>query len=229
MLSFGVLGFGLFDEQIIILLESLWLNIMLLKREGINLEKAAELNSQFIKLALQLNLTDEQIEKIKSNAINTLDFDPFVIYVDGGARNNNDVNLPNESAIGFHISCNGKTLYEEGRYIGPEVKIPTGEIVPATNNTMEYYSIYSALSYLLKNKMSSKPVHIFSDSRMVTMQLLMTNVTKSPHLKALRDYIRNQLMHFPSYEINLIGREENTHADKLVNQAIDSHLVGVDK
>lgn len=131
--------------------------------------------------------------------------DRLVIYTDGGARGN-----PGPAAIGVVIqSPTGEILDKFGQTIGE-----------TTNNVAEYRAVIAALGRINQKFADALKLSFFLDSTLVTNQLLGKWKIKQPHLKPLAAAAR-QLIGNRVTEFTAIPREQNTQADKLVNQALD--------
>jgi len=138
------------------------------------------------------------------------------INTDGGSRGN-----PGPAAIGVVFSDeNNKTLHEYKEFIG------TG-----TNNDAEYRAIIKALQLLIKSKWylennpAEKEVVCRLDSKLVVEQIYGRWKVKKEHIQNYIDQIR-VIMEQIYLNISFvhIPREENSEADKLVNQALDEKL-----
>jgi ribonuclease HI len=134
----------------------------------------------------------------------------YTIHTDGGARGN-----PGPSAIGVFIQKeNGVLLHKFGKKIGN-----------TTNNVAEYTAVIEALTWLSRNiQNDAAPVYAFYlDSTLVVNQLNGLWKMKEAHLRVLLFKIREleqQVGGNVSY--TYVPREENTDADFLVNQALDT-------
>ena len=130
----------------------------------------------------------------------------LIIFTDGASRGN-----PGPSSCGFLIQdFRGKTLYEEGKYLGIN-----------TNNFAEYSGVLNALVYIRKNFHHISEINFFMDSKLVVEQLSGRYKIKSPSLKILIDQIRELEKGFPHISFQHIRRELNTKADLLANLALD--------
>lgn len=132
----------------------------------------------------------------------------LTIFTDGASRGN-----PGHSSYGFVILSDGKVIHQEGKYIGK-----------TTNNVAEYSAVLRALEYLSK-KMKGKlalEVNLFADSQLVARQLSGHYKVKAQHLKPLIDQIKTLELEIGSVSYHHIPRGQNSLADKLANQALDS-------
>ncbi len=140
----------------------------------------------------------------------------FLVFTDGGARGN-----PGSAAVGVVIKDEqGKTVHQFGKKIGE-----------TTNNVAEYTAVIEALAWIKNNLkdplhssgQASSKFQFFLDSRLVVNQLNGLFKIKESHLRELLLKIRELeagLGGNISYQ--LIPREKNWSADRLVNQALDS-------
>ena len=135
------------------------------------------------------------------------------IYTDGGARGN-----PGPAGIGVVIKTEtGQILKKISRRIGE-----------TTNNTAEYMAVVEALTYLKEAKHYVKLNHyrqfkFHLDSAVVVNQLNGLYKVKEAHLRELLLKVRifeQELDGSVTYQ--QIPRLQNSEADALVNQALDS-------
>lgn len=133
----------------------------------------------------------------------------LILHTDGGSRNN-----PGNAAIGFVISSEtAEVLVKEKRYIGI-----------ATNNEAEYQALLSGVQYIRNFYPNCSEVTIYADSELMIKQLRREYKIREPHLKQLADAIFEFLHQFKEYKLVHILREKNKLADKLVNEALDTHI-----
>lgn len=135
----------------------------------------------------------------------------IVIYTDGGARGN-----PGPSGIGAVIQDeNGKVLKEVSAYIGER-----------TNNFAEYEALIRALREAKKmfgEQLREMQIEVRMDSELVVRQLEGRYKVKEPTLKEQFGHvIKMKLEDAPHMVFVHVFREENSHADMLVNAAIDA-------
>ena len=135
------------------------------------------------------------------------------VFTDGGSRGN-----PGPSACAFVVKSNaGIILEKRGKKLGT-----------TTNNLAEYQGVILALEYLLQEKEGSLKnilqVDFYSDSKLVVSQL-------NGIFKVKDSNIRNYIFEIRSKEgkigkhitYNLIPRERNSDADRVVNQTLDAY------
>lgn len=159
----------------------------------------------------------------------------FIIHTDGGARGN-----PGPAAVGVVVEIiqnsnfkiqNGNARREEAQII--EISKRIGE---TTNNVAEYTAVLEALRYLKIKTVNFKlednenfEIQFFLDSTLVVNQLNGLFKVKDAKLRALLIEVRSleQELGLPAGKAGgqiiytAIPREQNTHADALVNQALD--------
>jgi ribonuclease HI len=136
-----------------------------------------------------------------------MNYSQLTIHTDGGARGN-----PGPAAVGVVIE-NGKDLVTSfGKKIGE-----------TTNNVAEYEAVKVALEYLKKAGSRGGELHFYLDSQLVVQQLSGIYKIKKAHLKNLFDAIKLLEKEVgESVTYTHIPREENSEADRLVNQALDA-------
>ena len=127
-----------------------------------------------------------------------------IIHTDGGARGN-----PGPAGIGAVIKISEKVI-ELKRYIGE-----------TTNNQAEYRALILALEHALEAKVTE--AECLLDSELVVKQLNREYRVKDKDLATLFVKVYNLSTKFKKITFKHIYREQNKHADKLVNEAIDNH------
>ena len=128
----------------------------------------------------------------------------FFSYSDGGARGN-----PGPSAIGVVIKdAAGATLKEIREYIGE-----------GTNNQAEYLALIKALEIMIEHNASQVVCHL--DSELVVKQMKLEYKVKDAKLQQLFLRAINLSRKIGRVEYKHIRRELNSHADALVNKALD--------
>lgn len=136
----------------------------------------------------------------------------LIIFTDGGARGN-----PGPAAIGVIIdSASERKEYRD--YIGE-----------TTNNIAEYKAVIFALkkvkALLGGEKARETQIEINTDSELLHNQVSGDYKIKEPTLQPLFVEIWNLKQDFKEVKFNLVPREKNREADKLVNQELDSRLL----
>ncbi|AYN41602.1 bifunctional RNase H/acid phosphatase [Streptomyces dangxiongensis] len=134
----------------------------------------------------------------------------FIVEADGGSRGN-----PGPAGYGAVVcdAATGQTLAEAAEYIGV-----------ATNNVAEYRGLLAGLraAHALD---PSAPVHVRMDSKLVVEQMSGRWKIKHPAMKPLAAAARSV---FPPDQVTYewIPREQNKHADRLANEAMDAGARG---
>lgn len=133
-----------------------------------------------------------------------------VIYTDGGARGN-----PGPAAVGAVISFGDRMLTHE-RYIGT-----------ATNNHAEYTAVLDVLEKLPEFLQDQAPeatkLHFYLDSLLVVKQVCGEYKVKEANLLNLCMEVRRRLQEIGlPFQFDHVPRKMNSHADKLVNHALDA-------
>jgi probable phosphoglycerate mutase len=130
--------------------------------------------------------------------------DFVVTYIDGGARGN-----PGPAGYGVRIERGDGTLIEELQ----------GSIGVATNNVAEYRGLLAALEWAHAH--GHRVVHVRSDSLLLVQQMLGNYKVKHPGLQPL--YAKASLLAHQIGRVSFehVRREQNTHADRLANKAMD--------
>ncbi|MCG3137229.1 MAG: Ribonuclease H [Phycisphaerae bacterium] len=129
---------------------------------------------------------------------------PFLLFCDGGARGN-----PGPAAAGVVLQeANGRTLLAAGYLLGE-----------LTNNQAEYSALMLGLQAAVRWQVDD--LQIRSDSELMVRQLLGQYRVTSPQLKPYFEDVQRALLRIDSWQIEHIPREANSHADQLVNLALD--------
>lgn len=127
-----------------------------------------------------------------------------VLYTDGGSRGN-------PGPAGF-----GAVLLDAA---GNTVDTLSGFIGRATNNEAEYRALIEGLRGALRH--GARSVTIRADSQLVVRQITGVYKVRTPHLRPLRDEALALLGKFDSWRAEHVGREQNTLADALANDAMN--------
>ena len=128
----------------------------------------------------------------------------WLLMVDGASRGN-----PGEAGCGAVIfDDSGLTVRELTRYLGR-----------ATNNVAEYEGLLMGLKEALK--LGVKRLRVESDSELLVRQLNGVYRVKHENLIPLHRRAGELLRRFDAHRIIHVGRELNSVADRLANQAID--------
>jgi ribonuclease HI len=130
-----------------------------------------------------------------------------VVNVDGGARGN-----PGPAAVAaVATDDDGEVVGERSAYIGE-----------ATNNVAEYKALLLGLE--LARELGAGEVEVVNDSELVAKQISGAYRVKHAGLKPLYLQALEALRQFDSWKVRSVRRESNTHADALVNAALDQAL-----
>jgi ribonuclease HI len=131
------------------------------------------------------------------------DADEFIIHTDGGARGN-----PGPAAYAFVIERPDRPAFEEKAYLGQ-----------TTNNIAEYTGLVKALERA-KN-LGARRVVVYSDSELMVRQMTGQYKVKNEGLIPLYRQAAAFSRGFESFAIHHVRREQNKHADRLCNEALD--------
>ena len=129
----------------------------------------------------------------------------LVVHVDGGARGN-----PGPAAVGVVIAePGGDVLHAVGETIGT-----------ATNNVAEYRALLRGIE--LAREHGASELEIYGDSELVVKQVRGEYKVKDAGLKPLHAEARAALAEVGEWTFDHVRRDDNAHADELVNQALDA-------
>jgi len=129
----------------------------------------------------------------------------LTVHVDGGSRGN-----PGPAAAGAVASnADGEILGERGEMIGV-----------ATNNVAEYRAVL--LGAALALELGATEIELINDSELIAYQLSGKYKVKHVDMKPLYAEAIALLGQFESWSISCVRREQNEHADLLVNQTLDA-------
>lgn len=133
-----------------------------------------------------------------------MDIDKVVVYCDGGSRGN-----PGPSAAGAVIkTTEGEIIEEIGEYLGEQ-----------TNNYAEYSAVVAALKKLRELQIMSADFYL--DSQLVVRQINGQYKVKNANIKPLYLQIIG-LLEGMNTTFTHVYRADNTEADAMVNQVLDS-------
>ena len=127
----------------------------------------------------------------------------YEIYCDGASRSN-----PGDASIGVSINKDKVEIDTIKKKIGIN-----------TNNVAEYLGLIAALEYCVENKVNN--VRIFLDSLLVVQQVNMEYKVTSKKLQTHYEKSLKLIDQIEDIEIHHIGREFNSRADQLANEALD--------
>ncbi|MQA99939.1 MAG: reverse transcriptase-like protein [Actinobacteria bacterium] len=126
------------------------------------------------------------------------------MYTDGGARGN-----PGPAGIGVVLmDADGTVVGEIARGIGR-----------TTNNVAEYTAMIEGLKLALDKGFEG--IDVYSDSKLVVMQLGGDWKIKNEGLRGLAVEARRLLNRFRDFQLSHVPREQNAEADRLANQGMD--------
>lgn len=125
--------------------------------------------------------------------------------VDGGARGN-----PGPAAIGVVVRNEA----------GETVEAVAERIGEATNNVAEYRALIRGLEEAAS--LGADEVELIGDSELIVKQILGQYKVKNAGMKPLHAEAKAALARFSKWSIRHVRREQNSEADALVNQALDS-------
>jgi len=128
----------------------------------------------------------------------------FIIYTDGGARGN-----PGPAGIGV-------VIYNEQRQVVDRLSEYLGV---ATNNQAEYKAVLAA--FKRAKELEATELDFYLDSELVVKQLRREYKVKNKDLASLFLEIHNLSLNFKKISYTHIGREFNSVADALANEAMD--------
>lgn len=124
------------------------------------------------------------------------------VWIDGASRGN-----PGDAGFG--------ALFE----LGDETHEITGFLGRATNNVAEYSGLLAALTFATEHGVER--LRVFSDSELLVRQLSGMYKVKASHLVPLFLEVVRLKRGLAWCRIEHVRREENRHADRLANRAID--------
>ncbi|MFE7438896.1 bifunctional RNase H/acid phosphatase [Streptomyces chartreusis] len=130
----------------------------------------------------------------------------FIVEADGGSRGN-----PGPAGYGSVVidAATGQTLAEAAEYIGV-----------ATNNVAEYRGLVAGLRAAHELDPTAA-VHVRMDSKLVIEQMSGRWKIKHPDMKPLA-FEASKVFPAPQVTYEWIPREQNKHADRLANEAMDA-------
>jgi ribonuclease HI len=128
----------------------------------------------------------------------------LVVNVDGGARGN-----PGPAAIAAVVSTpDGEVLEERSEPIGK-----------ATNNVAEYRALLFGIERA--TALGAREVELVGDSELVVRQVRGEYRVKDEGLRPLHARVIAALESFDEWTIRHVRRDDNSEADRLVNETLD--------
>jgi ribonuclease HI len=103
----------------------------------------------------------------------------------------------------------GQVLAERSKTIGE-----------ATNNVAEYRALLLGID--LAKELGADEVEFVGDSLLIVEQVRGKWKVKQEHLRPLHTKVRDELRGVEKWSIRHVKRDENTRADDLLNEALDS-------
>ena len=129
----------------------------------------------------------------------------LIVHVDGGSRGN-----PGPAAAGAVLSTpDGDVVDEATELLG---------IV--SNNVAEYRALLLGLQRA--QELGATEVEAVNDSELIAKQVNGQYKVKHPDMKPLHAEALAALDRFDSWTVRTVRREQNAHADALVNAALDA-------
>lgn len=125
------------------------------------------------------------------------------VFIDGASRGN-----PGRAAYALVIERPGFAVYEEADLLGE-----------TTNNVAEYTALIRALQRA--RQWQARRLVIHSDSELLVKQMNGEYRVKSEQLQPLYDEANRLRKEFDEVVIQHVRRSENSHADRLCNEALD--------
>ena len=129
------------------------------------------------------------------------------LYSDGACRGNPGVG----GAGAVIMNAEGSVIWEGKEYLGH-----------CTNNIAEYKALILGLKGALAE--GYKNLEVYLDSELLANQINGSYRVKNGNLKILMKEVRGLLTSFDSIQVKHVLRSSNSHADRLANLAIDTHI-----
>ena len=89
----------------------------------------------------------------------------------------------------------------------------------ATNNVAEYRALLLGIE--LAKELAADDAEFVGDSKLIVEQVKGNWKVKQEHLRPLVTKAKDALRDLPAWSIRHVKRDENSHADELLNQALD--------
>jgi ribonuclease HI len=126
------------------------------------------------------------------------------IHTDGAARGN-----PGPAAFAYVIEREGAPDIEEKGFLGNK-----------TNNVAEYTALVKALEHAAR--LGARRLDLRTDSDLMVNQIKGTYKVKNEGLRPYYERARVLLREFDAWDLRHVPREQNSRADRLCNEALDS-------
>ncbi len=135
----------------------------------------------------------------------------WLLQSDGASRGN-----PGRCGAGWVLYHDGAVVSEGSQYLSDR----------GTNNWAEYHALLGGLVNVQQKcpRFGCEPLVVETDSLLVANQVRGDWDVKTDSLKSLRDDIVEAIGRIGRVQIVHIPREQNKHADRLANRAIDVHI-----
>jgi ribonuclease HI len=128
-----------------------------------------------------------------------------IVNVDGGSRGN-----PGPAAAAAVIAApDGEVLGEHSELLGTQ-----------TNNVAEYRALLLGLKHA--QELGASEIEVIGDSELIAKQVNGLYKVKHAAMKPLYLEAMAALRGFERWKIRTVPRAQNSHADALVNQALDA-------
>ena len=132
----------------------------------------------------------------------------WTLFSDGGARGN-----PGPAAgAAVLINPAGNVRETRGKYLGT-----------STNNTAEYQGLILGLEMALVAGVTH--LHVYTDSQLVARQVEGIYRAKNPNVAKLLQRVQQLRKQFAAVSFAHVKREENSAADRVVNDTLDEYVV----
>lgn len=129
-----------------------------------------------------------------------------VVYTDGASRGN-----PGPAALGIAIlDTSGNVLHEIRQKLGDQ-----------TNNYAEYMALKEGLAFCEAAGVSK--VTVKADSQLMVRQMLGEYKVKAEGIIPIYLECKKLSQSFSEIRFEHVRREDNKHADRLANEALDGH------
>ncbi len=129
----------------------------------------------------------------------------LIVHVDGGSRGN-----PGPAAAGAVLSTPDGDIVDEA----------TELLGIVSNNVAEYRALLLGLERA--KVLGATEVEAVNDSELIAKQVNGQYKVKHPDMKPLHAEALAALKGFDSWTVRTVRREQNAHADALVNAALDA-------
>jgi ribonuclease HI len=133
--------------------------------------------------------------------------DTWTLRCDGGARGNPG---PGAGAYALH-GPDGREVEARGEFLGT-----------VTNNVAEYRALIAGLEAARRHGVTR--VIVYMDSELVVRQMTGAYRVKNAGLKPLHQAAGEAAARLSEVRFESVRRDDNTHADRLVNETLDRVL-----